>query len=110
MRAVHDLVKPNRQVAQTYRDRLLLRDELDRVDGAGAFNARLLLHLDSVVDADHLGVRLEQDHLVDLLEVVDLFDLPIVRLSVDDFRGLLVEHVDLGGVFRVILDLVLDQV
>ena len=108
--AIHDLIEPNRQIAQTYRNRIPFRYKLNSVDDMGALDARLLLHFDSVVDANHFHVGFEKDHLVDLFEVVNFLDLAVVALTVDDIGGFLVHHVDLCGVFRVIFDLVLDEI
>ena len=52
----------------------------------------------------------EQDNFVYLLEVVDLLNLPIMRLPINDFLRLLIHHVYLSGILSVLFDFMFDQI
>ena len=106
--AVLHLVEANGEVAEADSNGVTVSDELDGINLASALYARLLLHVRGVINADHITIRLKQNHLVYLLEVVYFLYLAVMRLGVRYIQRLLVEHIDLGRVLSVVLDLVLD--
>jgi len=77
---IEHLVEANHEgIALADSNGVTIGDELDGTDDTTAGNRRLCLHFDSVVDPDNFHVLLKQHHLVDLLEVVDFFNLAIMR-------------------------------
>ena len=108
--AVLYLIEANSEIAQTDCNSVAFGDELDGVNLAGALNARLLLHVHCVIDADHISIRFKQNYLVDLFKVVDFLNLAVMRLKVNYVLRFLVEHIDLSGILSVVFDLMFDKI
>ena len=105
-----EVVESDSEVAEADGDGVTIRNHLNRVDYTTALDLLLQFHLDGIVDPDQFHVRLEQDDLVDALKVVDLVDDTVMRYAILNFSRLCVHHVNLGGIFSVVLNLMLNQV
>ena len=105
-----DFIEPNGQVAKADGNRIALRNKLDGIDHATTVDGRLRFHSDSVVDAHNFHILLEKDDLVNLLKVVYPLDLAVVGSPVFQILRFRVHHIDLGGIFGVVLNLMFDQI
>jgi len=105
-----DLIETNSQITETDGDGVAVGDKFYGVNHTLALYAGLLFHFSGVIDANNLHISLEHDHLINLLEIVNLLNLAIMRSPIDDVCRLRVLHVHLSGIFSVILNLMLDQI
>jgi len=104
------LPKPNSKVVKCNSYRVTLRNEFNRIDRTLAINRLFGFHLDGIVNADHFHIGFEENYLIDLLEVINFLNLPIVGSPINDLSRLHIEHVHLSCILGVVSDLMLDQV